>query len=332
MLEAPAGPGSTLSSWSSLCWEADRDPTEFAPSAHLGASALAGSDLGRSSLAVLIQEGKRSKPRPDPVLQDPKKILPRLQNPPDRFLMHRLAFSREAGQPPVVLLGTPFEVSHALSARIRDSVRQVQGHAGARVIVASLCTDFAGYAGTPWEYISQSYEAAATLWGRRTGPWLRSQLVDACTAPPSPPATLDFSGAPMQKAPVHFTRRRVFRTFGTRNRVKLADLAWVLAQKAAARRAPGPAPSTIEVRVPVASSVRLTKRVPMGGPLVTVHGLDSSWGAISDLTVPVLQIMVLGRPRRSWYLRITLPDRLPAGEIEVRFRDPLTGTEHRLAC
>lgn len=331
VLGAPARPGSSVDAWSAACWEATRDRAEHATTAHLGASALAGSDLGRSSLAVLIREGARaSRPSAQP-LQDPKKLLPRLGHPPDRFLFHRLTLGR-GGPVSVVLFATPFEVSHALAARIRDEVRRVPGFERSRVVTASLSTDFGGYAGTPWEYISQSYEAASTLWGRRTGPWLKTQLANACRAAPVPPATLRFSGGPMQGAPAHFRRQSVFRGFGTRNRVMLDDRAWVLERSEAARRGAGALGSTIEVRLPIARSVAVDRRVDMGGPLVTVHGLDPMLGSITDQTVPVLQVMVLGRPRRSWYLRIVLPVALPAGPVEVRVRDPITGAEHRLAC
>lgn len=158
----------------------ERAPAAFPgldPDAILGAAALPGSELSRTALSALFQEGDKPKVH-EPGVQAPKVKLPRLQQPPEVLSIRLLTLRRSTGVPIVAMCGLPIEASAALSATLRDRLRAVAANPTLPVMNASVVGGYAAYAGVQWEYVSQSYEAASTLWGRFTG----DSLVDAVAA------------------------------------------------------------------------------------------------------------------------------------------------------
>lgn len=308
------------------CWEVEVDKTFPTGSACFGASTLAGADLGRSTLAGWFLEGARAPRRAAPDDQDPKRRLPPLEAPPRHLLFHRLALDRPDQPNALVLLCTPFELSAALGARIRDRVREVAGHERSRVVATSLSTDFAGYAGTSWEYLSQSYEASSTLWGRRTGDVLKAELARACAAPPAAsPARLLFDGAPMTDTPAHLRPGALHWPWGTRNvpPLDVETRTWVLgADGLRLRRSPDG--RTVEAALRLRGAPP-DHRLALPAPMLTVQGAGGR--RLDDQRWPVLAVLVLGRApaaRRAWYLRWELPaDWSPTATLTVVLDEPV---------
>jgi hypothetical protein len=144
----------------------------------LGGPALGGSELAASPVSAIFSEGMREKPE-YVEQQAPKARMPPLESPPNPFPLRLLTLSRPAG--PWWSLGAcPAELSQMLGARIRDTVTAGNWP----MTVVSPCGGFGSYAGTRWEYVSQAYEGAATLYGRYLGDALTARFgVLPTTAP-----------------------------------------------------------------------------------------------------------------------------------------------------
>jgi hypothetical protein len=205
----PRAPGATLT--------VNGRPRRLSSVPAFGASTLRGSDLGNSPLLDVLEEGLLARQRSrwakplseaDWQAQRPKLLLPRLEAAPEAFPL-RLLRLREvaaggvAGATFAGLVALPTEMSTVLAHQVRQDLARTWG-GRPTVLVASPVGEFAGYAGTPWEYLSQSYEASSTLYGRWTGQWLREQVVTLAAggATPRPGGQVRFTSRAMQRTPI----------------------------------------------------------------------------------------------------------------------------------
>ncbi|MEZ4320261.1 MAG: hypothetical protein R3F61_22470 [Myxococcota bacterium] len=145
----------------------------------LGGPALGGSELAASPVSALFEEGMKEKPEYADQ-QAPKARMPRLQSPPNPFPLRLLTLSRPSG-PWWGLAASTAETSQVLASRIRDTITSGQWP----LTVVSPSGGFGSYAGTRWEYVSQAYEGAATLYGRYLGDAITARFASLPTAAPS---------------------------------------------------------------------------------------------------------------------------------------------------
>ena len=149
----------------------DRGPARLPDEPRIGASTLAGSELGRGSLI----EGLRDD---DPAHADdphwPKvdddftmglvqPALDTLQFFPSTLPLRLV----QVGE--VALVGLSGEPTTWLAHRLGEVLP-------GKVMVAGTCGDYSGYFTSGREYELQHYEGASTLWGRYTERWLHQEL------------------------------------------------------------------------------------------------------------------------------------------------------------
>lgn len=156
--------------------------------AYTSSAALSGSELSTSVLNVL-GEGRRSHVRYDTV-QAPKARFAHYEAPPGFFPLRRLDVT--SGDGPWWTLATlPTEVSTALGSDIQARL----GGGSHPVTLSSPAGEFAGYAGTPWEYLAQGYEGGSAYWGMWLG-WHLLEAVDTGLSTAQPVGTVVMSGNP----------------------------------------------------------------------------------------------------------------------------------------
>lgn len=70
---------------------------------------------------------------------------------------------------PLMIAAVPGEITTMASARLKQFIQQkLQGSSISEVIISSYANAYMGYITTPEEYVTQSYEAGHTIYGRRT--------------------------------------------------------------------------------------------------------------------------------------------------------------------
>ncbi len=195
------------------------DDVTLASRADIGIPTLAGSELGRGDIEVVVgfhwNEGVRSQ-LPSGDAQWPKTTSDADDTRADwwsRFkgeLGAKVSFSttrpfldvqhtrppvrlvelRREGHAPVSLLGLPGEPTTWL-AQTLGKLTASSAHA----MVVGVTGDYSGYLTTEAEYERQHYEGSSTLWGRYTARWLARQvrrLVAGEGAAPPPAGTPEF--------------------------------------------------------------------------------------------------------------------------------------------
>lgn len=126
-------------------------------------TSLGGSELAGSPLAILYEEGMRS--RPGAVeQQSPKPGIYPLEGPPEVWPLRQIQMTR-AGTPWWSLVALPHECATVLA----NDLAVVVGAGEHPVTVVSPCGEFAGYANDRWGYVAQGYEGSMNLHGRYTG-------------------------------------------------------------------------------------------------------------------------------------------------------------------
>lgn len=168
-------------------------PTENGPAklprdARIGASTLAGSELGPGFLSEGLRDhdfanaGDPHWPKIDDDLgmRVIKPVLANLNYQPKALPLRVVSLGD------VAIVGLPGEPTTWLSHKLSELVKQRGPHA--QVIVAGTCGDYAGYLTTEREYELQHYEGASTLWGRYTERWLQQALERMLVKPPVAPS------------------------------------------------------------------------------------------------------------------------------------------------
>ncbi len=181
-LQSTLGSGTSLSIGFDEIRPANLTPLPRAVSRRpqIGASSLAASEIGGGNWAVRLLGFREGRVRPlgDEYLkgraQYPKVAVPRMEGPPDIMTFRTVRLRNGARS--VVLVGFPAEVSTMLGTEAIEKVEQaIQARDGEShdvdVVVGSLVGDYAGYLGTPWEFIGQHYEGSSQLYGRNSGRW-----------------------------------------------------------------------------------------------------------------------------------------------------------------
>lgn len=294
-------------------------PTE----AKFGVSTLRGSDLGRSPLRAVAAEGLLANPdhRDDP--HYPKVALPRMEAPPTVLPFRLITFTGADGHR-FGVGGVPAEISTALAHQIQASLKTRPGEPD--IVLASPAGEFGGYFGTVWEYLSQSYEAASTPWGRWAGEWARTQfehLIDHGGDPVGPTAT--FTGQPMPRPRlVHAGKQKGEAKPNRFYKTPQLDKKSVLH-----RLLDGSGPRATRHDGEILARWRGPR--PTGdeafwqGPLVTlVHETAQGWQPLTLRIVPITDVTTnalvwceIEEDHAVWLLRWCLPDvlSLPAGVL-----------------
>jgi neutral ceramidase len=171
----------------------DSVPTEFGPArlpdeARIGASTLAGSELGPGYLSEGLRdddpanEGDPHWPKVDDDLGMSiiQPVLDVLQFQPTRLPLRLVQIGD------VALAGVSGEpttwFAHSLSELLLEVASGVK-----KVMVAGTCGDYSGYFTSEREYEQQHYEGSSTLWGRFTERWLQQAFNRLATVEPVVP-------------------------------------------------------------------------------------------------------------------------------------------------
>ena len=184
----------------------ERGPARLPDEPRIGASTLAGSELGRGSLTEGLRDDDPAHAVDPhwPKLDDDfsmaliQPVLDVLQFQPTKLPLRlvqvgNVAIAGLSGEPTTWL-------AHRLSELIVEQSVGVE-----QVIVAGTCGDYSGYFTSGREYELQHYEGASTLWGRSTERWLHqafSRLVKAEPTWPGGTARFDvetFTGTPRKR-------------------------------------------------------------------------------------------------------------------------------------
>ena len=154
----------------------DRGPKQLPHEPRIGASTLAGSELGPGFLTEGLRDDAPANANDPhwPKIDDDlgmaviQPVLDVLQFLPSTLPLRLV----QVGQVAVVgLSGEPTTwLAHRLSELIQSSTPAQQ------VIVAGTCGDYSGYFTSGREYEMQHYEGASTLWGRYTERWLHQAI------------------------------------------------------------------------------------------------------------------------------------------------------------
>lgn len=156
--------------------------------ARIGASTLAGSELGPGFLSEGLRDGGPPNwsdahwPKVDDDLgmRIIKPVLDVLKYQAPQMPLRLVQVGSTA------LLGLPGEPTTWLAKGLTETIkRALPGVADA--FVAGTCGDYVGYFTTEKEYELQHYEGASTLWGRYTERWLHQAFERLAVASPSVP-------------------------------------------------------------------------------------------------------------------------------------------------
>lgn len=174
----------------------DRGPARLPDEARIGASTLAGSELGPGYLSEGLRDDDPANANDPhwPKVDDDlgmaiiQPVLDVLQFQPTKLPLRLV----QVGTVAVVgLSGEPTTwLAHRLSELVVASSQGVE-----QVMVAGTCGDYSGYFTSGREYELQHYEGASTLWGRYTERWLHQSIDRLAKAGPVVPggiARFDF--------------------------------------------------------------------------------------------------------------------------------------------
>lgn len=162
-------------------------PVRLPMEARIGASTLAGSELGPGYLSEgLRDEDSRNANSPHwPKIDDDlgmsiiQPLLDGLLLQPPKLPLRLIQLGD------VALLGLSGEPTTWLAHRLSELVMQAAGVK--HVMIAGTCGDYSGYFTSEREYELQHYEGASTLWGRYTERWLHQSVAQLAKAAPEVP-------------------------------------------------------------------------------------------------------------------------------------------------
>lgn len=292
---------------------ADLDANTIDTFAFNSAPALAGSELADSVL-TFIGEGRRSAKKYADV-QAPKARFARFESPPAVFPLRRIDFHTPTA-PWWTLVALPMECSVPLGADIQARL----GGGSHPVTLTSPAGEFAGYAGSPWEYIAQGYEGGSSYYGMWAG-WKLLEAVDTglSAAQPLGDAVMTGTASVLPLRIGHNAGKPNFIANSVKLRSKTLD----------ALRSRGAPEVTLTIeanqtvvrasfdgRLPVAAlgaRVLVTLVDAAGVPLVLPSGLEQN-----DRTVEAVVFAAAKKKRTRWYVEVRVPG--PASAIPVRLR------------
>ena len=189
----------------------ERGPARLPDEPRIGASTLAGSELGPGFLCEGLRDDDPAHANDPhwPKIDDDlgmaiiQPVLDVLQHQPATLPLRLV----QVGNVAVVgLSGEPTAwLSHRLSALIKQSSTADQ------VIIAGTCGDYSGYFTSGREYELQHYEGASTLWGRYTERWLHQAFERLAKAEPVVPTGV----ARFVAEPFTGTKRRRLAQYGS---------------------------------------------------------------------------------------------------------------------
>ena len=149
----------------------DRGPARLPHEPRIGASTLAGSELGRGSLAEGLRDDDPAHASDPhwPKIDDDftmgliQPVLDNLQYFPTTLPLRLVQIGE------VAIVGLSGEPTTWLAHRLGEVIP-------GKVMVAGTCGDYSGYFTSGREYELQHYEGASTLWGRYTERWLHQAI------------------------------------------------------------------------------------------------------------------------------------------------------------
>jgi neutral ceramidase len=166
----------------------DRGPVRLPDEPRIGASTLAGSELGPGYLSEGLRDDDPAnandphwpKVDDDLAMAIIQPALDVLQYQPTKLPLRLVQVGN------VAVVGLPGEPTTWLAHRLSELVMQ-SSQGVEKVIVAGTCGDYSGYFTSGREYELQHYEGASTLWGRYTERWLHQSFDRLAKADPVEP-------------------------------------------------------------------------------------------------------------------------------------------------
>ena len=166
----------------------DRGPARLPDEARIGASTLAGSELGPGYLSEGLRDDDPAnandphwpKVDDDLAMAIIQPALDVLQYMPTKLPLRLVQVGN------IAIVGLSGEPTTWLAHRLSELVIE-SSHGVEKVIVAGTCGDYSGYFTSGREYELQHYEGASTLWGRYTERWLHQSFHQLAKAAPVEP-------------------------------------------------------------------------------------------------------------------------------------------------
>ncbi len=167
----------------------DRGPARLPDEARIGASTLAGSELGPGYLSEGLRDDDSANANDPhwPKVDDDfgmaiiQPVLDVLQYQPQKLPLRLV----QVGD--VAVMGLSGEPTTWMAQRLSELI--IQASSGVQhVVIAGTCGDYSGYFTSGREYELQHYEGSSTLWGRYTERWVHQAVEKLAKAAPVVPS------------------------------------------------------------------------------------------------------------------------------------------------